>query len=148
MTATRLLDALRTKGVRLSGEGEQLAVDAPKGILTDDLHQAIRQHKAALLALLVQPAQANAATATAPSTEACTHQAHFPPSLTDGPLRQCVACPHCWYVACACGIASWKPTASWGADGAGVVGWTCRGCGGRYGEMSLQYTDTYPTLMA
>ncbi len=62
----------------------------------------------------------------------CPHQAHFPPTPTDGPTRQCAACPHCWSVACACGAAAWTPTAHWGVDGAGVVVWTCTGCGVPY----------------
>jgi hypothetical protein len=79
MTTTGLLEELRTKGVRLAVEGEHVAVDAPKGVLTDDVRQAIRQHKAALLALLVQPAPSKDAPATAPSTpEPCTRQAHVP----------------------------------------------------------------------
>ena len=81
MTATVLLDALRTKGVHLTVEGEHVAVDAPKGVLTDDVRQAIRQHKAALLALLTQPAPANAVAAIAPRTqEARPSQEHVPPS--------------------------------------------------------------------
>jgi len=52
MTATALLDELRTKGVHLTVEGEHVAVDAPKGVLTDDVRQAIRQHKPELLDLL------------------------------------------------------------------------------------------------
>jgi hypothetical protein len=80
MMATILLDELRTKGVQLTVEGAHLAVDAPKGVLTDDVRQAIRQHKAALLALLAQPIPAHDAPATAPSTpETCPHQAHVPP---------------------------------------------------------------------
>src|SRR5262249_27179616 len=72
MTAITLLDEPRTKGVHLTVEGEHLAVDAPRGILTDDVRQAIRQHKAALLALLAMPAAANDAAATAlPLQEAC-----------------------------------------------------------------------------
>jgi hypothetical protein len=54
MTATALLDELRTKGVHLTVEGQHVAVDAPKGVLTDALRQAIRQHKHALLAMLRQ----------------------------------------------------------------------------------------------
>jgi len=54
MTATVLLGELRSKGVWLSVEDDQLVVDAPRGLLTDDLRQAIRQHKPALLALLRQ----------------------------------------------------------------------------------------------
>jgi hypothetical protein len=65
-----------------------------------------------------------------PGTGVCDHQAHFSPTLTDGPTRQCHHCPHVWQVPCAsCGAASWKPTASWGTDGVGVVVWTCKGCG-------------------
>ena len=52
MTAPVLLDELRTKGVHLAVEGEHVVVDAPRGALTDDLRQTIRQHKAALLAVL------------------------------------------------------------------------------------------------
>jgi hypothetical protein len=52
MTATGLLDELHTRGVHLTVEGEYVAVDAPKGVLTDELRQAIRTQKVALLALL------------------------------------------------------------------------------------------------
>src|SRR5262245_50917138 len=80
MTATGLLEELHTKGVHLTVEGERVAVDAPKGVLTDDLRQAIRQHKAALLALLAQPASAHNAATTAPSPqEACSRQEHRSP---------------------------------------------------------------------
>jgi hypothetical protein len=34
--------------------GEQLSIDAPKGVMTEAIRQAIRTHKAALLALLSQ----------------------------------------------------------------------------------------------
>jgi hypothetical protein len=54
LTTIGLLSALQTKGVRLGVRGDQLAVDAPKGVLTGDLRAAIRQHKAALLAMLAQ----------------------------------------------------------------------------------------------
>ena len=95
MTATALLDELRTRGVHLALEGERLAVDAPKGVLTDDVRRAIRQHKQALLALLAQPAPANDAAATAPSTqEVCPRQEHasplpppYPGCPVGGPFR-------------------------------------------------------------
>ena len=90
MTATALLDELRTKGVHLTLEGQHVAVDAPKGVLTDDVRQAIRQHKAALLALLAQPAPAHDAAATAPSTqEVCPRQEHaspLPPPYPGSPV--------------------------------------------------------------
>lgn len=70
-----------------------------------------------------------------PSTIAYCAAEYIPcdPTPTDGPLRQCQACPHCWYVACGCGTASWQPAACWRVDGTGVVVWTCKGCGVRYG---------------
>ncbi len=52
MTPTILLGALRSRGVLLTVKGDTLTLDAPKGVLTDELHQDIRQHKAALLDLL------------------------------------------------------------------------------------------------
>ena len=77
MTATALLDELRTKGVHLTVEGQHVAVDAPKGVLTDALRQAIRQHKQALLAFLAQPVPAPGAAATPPRTpERCPPQGH------------------------------------------------------------------------
>jgi hypothetical protein len=84
MTATGLLDELRTKGVHLTVAGEHLGVDAPKGVLTDDVRQAIRQHKQELLALLALSVPTNDTAATAPSTqEVCIHQEHV--SLTPPP---------------------------------------------------------------
>jgi hypothetical protein len=95
VTAIALLDELRTKGVSLAVEGEHIAVDAPKGVLTDDVRQAIREHKAALLAWLAQSAPAHNAAATEPCPqEPCTHQAHplsspppYPGSPVGAPFR-------------------------------------------------------------
>lgn len=52
MTAEAILERLRVLGARVSLAGDKLHVDAPAGVLTDDLRQAIREHKAALLELL------------------------------------------------------------------------------------------------
>jgi len=52
MTATELLTTLRHLGVTLAPDGDQLRVDAPAGVLTDELRQAMRTHKAALLDLV------------------------------------------------------------------------------------------------
>lgn len=76
------------------------------------------------------------------SQATCTHQEHFPPTVTDGPTRQCRHCPHVWQVPCACGAACWTPTTHWGADGAGTVRWTCTGCRRRYGEGIPRGSDT------
>jgi len=81
MTALDLFVHLTAAGCQLIPEGEHLRVQDPQHALTNDVRQAIRQHKAALLALLTQPAPANDATATEPSPqEACTHQEHVLPS--------------------------------------------------------------------
>jgi hypothetical protein len=80
MTATALLAALRTKCVHLTIAGEHIAVDAPKGVLTDDVRQTIRQYKQELLALLSQPMPAHDAAATASSPqEVCPQQEHVSP---------------------------------------------------------------------
>jgi TubC N-terminal docking domain len=52
MTPLKLLYELTAKGIRLIAHGEQLAADAPSGVFTEALRQAIRLHKPALLALL------------------------------------------------------------------------------------------------
>ena len=86
MTPGELVTALHTAGCRLIPEGEHLRVQDPQHVLTDDLRQAIREHKAALLALLAQRAPANDAAATIPSTpEMCTYQEHVPPSSSPYP---------------------------------------------------------------
>ena len=76
-------------GCQLIRQGDTLRVHDPQHVLTDDLRQAIRQHKAALLGLLAQPAPANDATATAPSPqEVCPQQEHvspLPPPYADSP---------------------------------------------------------------
>jgi len=81
MTPIELVTALHTVGCQLIPEGEHVRVQDPQHALTDDLRQAIREHKAALLGLLAPPVPANDATATEPSPlEACTHQEHVFPS--------------------------------------------------------------------
>ena len=54
MTPQALLDQLQILGVCLTAQGERLQVDASPGVLTDELRQAIRQHKQELLVLLAQ----------------------------------------------------------------------------------------------
>lgn len=131
MTAAQLFQTLTAGGCRLLQDGGQLRIQDPQHALTDDLRQAIRTHKTGLLALLTQTAPVHDATTTAPSIqEACSHQAHFPPTPTDGPLRQCAACPHCWYVPCACGAVTWKFI--W-QDGPPL--WFCLACGAVYGSI-------------
>ena len=55
MTPVELVTALTAAGCWLIREGEQLRLKDPQHALTNDLRQAIREHKQALLALLSQP---------------------------------------------------------------------------------------------
>ena len=50
-----LLAALSARGVRLSLEGDQLRIQAPKGALDAPLQEALRRHKSALLQRLAGP---------------------------------------------------------------------------------------------
>ncbi len=54
MTAVELFAILTTTGCRLIPEGERLRIQDPQHALTDDMRQAIRQHKPALLDLVEQ----------------------------------------------------------------------------------------------
>jgi hypothetical protein len=55
MNAAELFWHLTCGGCRLLQDGEQLRIQDPRRMLTDDLRHAIREHKAALLELLVVP---------------------------------------------------------------------------------------------
>lgn len=52
MGALALLQKLREIGCELRPEGDQVRVRYPAGVMTDELRAAIREHKAALIALL------------------------------------------------------------------------------------------------
>jgi TubC N-terminal docking domain len=60
MTVVELINVLQANGIRLKAQREQLAVDAPRGMITEAIRQAIRQHKPALLALLQHQPPRNA----------------------------------------------------------------------------------------
>ncbi|WP_160716679.1 condensation domain-containing protein [Chitinophaga solisilvae] len=53
-TVKNILDTLRAKQVRISLNGEQLQVEAPKGVLDQQLQQQIRDNKEALIAYIRQ----------------------------------------------------------------------------------------------
>src|SRR2546427_2630896 len=93
MTATVLLDELRTKGVQLTIEGEHLAVDAPKGVLTDELRQAIRTQKAALLALLTASSPDASSSPKPLSPMSPCVVCRRPERRDDAGVLRCV---HCW----------------------------------------------------
>lgn len=52
MNATVLLDDLRAQGVSLEAEGERLLVDAPAGVITDEVRTELAELKSKLLKLL------------------------------------------------------------------------------------------------
>ena len=49
-----LLNTLSHRGVKLAANGDSLAVDAPKGVLTPELRDSLIEHKAKILELLPQ----------------------------------------------------------------------------------------------
>lgn len=61
-----LLASLQAKGIVLSAENGKLKCKAPKGVLTEDIQQALSLHKLALLALLSAPSQADVPASKAP----------------------------------------------------------------------------------
>ena len=52
MTTSDFLSDLRSLGVRLAADGDQLRISAPKGALTPDLREELARRKAEILALL------------------------------------------------------------------------------------------------
>ncbi|MGO9530564.1 MAG: hypothetical protein ACLP3B_05220 [Syntrophobacteraceae bacterium] len=47
-----LIDGLRASGVHLAAEGDRLRYRAPKGVLTDEIKQALVNHKPGIIRLL------------------------------------------------------------------------------------------------
>jgi hypothetical protein len=58
MTVDEVLDTLQARDIQLMVEGDQLRYDAPEDAITDEVLTLLRQHKAALLALLTNPTPA------------------------------------------------------------------------------------------
>ena len=55
MTAAELLRELRRRGVKLTVNGDRLRYEAPRGALTPELLEAMRQHKPELMRMLARP---------------------------------------------------------------------------------------------
>lgn len=53
MTSLAILDELRDLDVRLEVDGDRLVVDAPKAVMSDEMRARLREHKAELLAVLL-----------------------------------------------------------------------------------------------
>lgn len=54
MTADDLIEEMEGRGVNLRRMGDQLNVDAPRGVVTDTLRQDLQVHKEEILSLLRQ----------------------------------------------------------------------------------------------
>ena len=52
MNAAELLIELRARGVVIEAAGDRLKVDAPKGVVTPELREALAEHKIEVLALI------------------------------------------------------------------------------------------------
>lgn len=52
MTGEVLLEQLRGRDIRLSANGDRLVVDAPRGVLTEQLRGTLQEYKAELLAIV------------------------------------------------------------------------------------------------
>jgi len=89
-TSDPFLAELRRRGLTLTAEGSRLRV-APAGLLTNDLREHIREHRAGLIALLA--AESAPAVESYPSSS--TPAEKIAPGANLGPLRvSCVACSH------------------------------------------------------
>jgi hypothetical protein len=87
MTVQEVLAAIVQAGGRLMPNGEKITVEA-SAPLPQDILALVREHKAALLAWLTQPAPAHDATATTPSTPGlCAHEERAPASPPSYPGR-------------------------------------------------------------
>ena len=54
MTTIEVFHALQARDIQLTVDADRLAYDAPEGTVTEEVLTLLRQHKAALLALLTQ----------------------------------------------------------------------------------------------
>jgi hypothetical protein len=54
MSAEVMLEELRARGIELFSDGNRLKYRCPSGAMTDNLRQAIREHKAKLITLLTE----------------------------------------------------------------------------------------------
>ena len=52
MTAIDIINQVQTIGIRLASKNGKLVIDAPKGVLTEDLKHKLKAHKAELLTAL------------------------------------------------------------------------------------------------
>ena len=97
MTPHDLLASLHAAGVEVVQAHDNLRLRGPEGALTPDLLAAVKQHKPALLRLLVdREAHPGSATAPAPDRPACGHADAIVVMYVDGYGTLCGACWTRW----------------------------------------------------
>jgi DNA modification methylase len=82
-----LLDDLHLRGVKLAAHGDKRHLDAPRGVLTADLVDRLRTHKAELLRLLAGPLTVGVSAATPVATTALTPTPPAPASAAPPPAQ-------------------------------------------------------------
>ncbi len=122
MSASALLEDLLARGVNLSAQAGKLVCDAPAGVLTDADRAALREHKAALLALL------------APSPPAST------PPVSTGPVRpgapkECFSHEQEPQSCRRCGGRAWRLRETPKSGGGWL--WICAACADRFGDTKI-----------
>jgi len=116
MTALVFLEDLHAKGVHLTVKGDRIAVDAPKGVLTDVARQGVRQHKAELLVLLQETApgltEEDVPASPEPELPDVTHDGEDT-AQTEAPPSDLPPCAVCGGADRWCDIDVWRCRACW-----------------------------------
>ncbi len=87
-----VLERVRAVGVILSADGDKLRYEAPKGILTPDLRQALAHNKQAILEILETDRLADRLVVQ--RADCSDPFADFAQAIRNGALQQCQACRH------------------------------------------------------
>lgn len=124
MNTDALVHELRKRDIVVSVEQGALRVKAPEGTLTDDLRQAIRERKDALVTILTDkkfgwvkvecPACGTDRDLTHDNRWACPNSKC--PDVAPRYIKRCSSC----------GWADWKPTGRYTMDGCEI--WDCKMC--------------------
>ncbi|WP_153940434.1 hypothetical protein [Acidithiobacillus thiooxidans] len=85
MAASSILAELKAAGFALTAEGSRLRV-SPADMLTDELRQRIREHRAALVSILAAESAPAGRSATDAAPAACVHP--------EQDMAHCGACSH------------------------------------------------------
>jgi hypothetical protein len=112
MSAVKLMISLQSQGVRFDVDGDQLTVEAPKGSLSRDTLERIREHKQALIDILNDRQAVPQTISEVPEATAPTPPESIPP--VPAYIARCTSC----------GGSDWGPV---GSDEHGEI-WGCLTC--------------------